>query len=691
MALQRITRRSWLPQSLVWRVFMLYAGTLLLCVGLGVGLFYRYKMTDMLDQAHGSALMLTDVAAQTITESAVIGDFDTIERTLDKLILRSPFASATFIELGGARLAAFKPTVQRAPLWLQSMVDSHLSDINQIIKEGGRDYGVLRLQFDVEELAYDLWSVILASLVLGLAALGVGMVLIWWLLRRWLGTLDRALLVDQSLLPEREPEVERLLGDLPLEFRPMVSALNQTAAHLRQELEVREQALISLREVVADLQLDGEEVGTFGGNDLAQMSAKVAKLVSQWRASRQELEKALAAAAAANVAKSEFLANMSHEIRTPINGVMGYLQLMSRESLDDKTRSYINESLNATRLLLRVLNDVLDFSKIEAGKLDIHDEPFDLLGMFDEVHGLMRAQLGARVLDLRLDLEPGLPRFALGDDIRLRQVLLNLTGNAIKFTERGSVTLRARSHPLSDGRFRLAVEVVDTGIGIGPQQLNRLFQAFQQADGSITRRFGGSGLGLVISQRLIQLMGGDGLRVQSLDGQGSCFGFELVLQTASAEQQRMLQLAAMTRSTTCADRPDGQRLQGWRILLVDDNPTNINVAVNMLESLGADVTIAINGSEALEVLQELGPDFDVVLMDLQMPEMDGFEATRRIKANPLWSGLPVVALTANAMEQDRKACREAGMVDHLAKPFDMDELVRVVRRCAIPQPRRRMD
>lgn len=389
------------------------------------------------------------------------------------------------------------------------------------------------------------------------------------------------------------------------------------------------------------------------------------------------------ASEAANRAKSQFVSTMSHEIRTPINGVMGYLQLMSRESLGEKMRGYVNESLNATRLLLRVLNDVLDFSKIEAGKLDIHVEPFDLFGMLEDLYGLMQAQLGVRVLDLRLDIDPELPRFALADDMRLRQVLLNLTDNAIKFTERGTVTLHVRSESLSDEKFLLRVEVKDSGIGIGSKHLEGMFQAFQQADGSITRRFGGSGLGLAISQRLLKLMGSEGLQVQSVEGQGSTFGFELVLHRPSIEQQQIL-TAALTLSGSSPGAQTAAPLQGRRILLVEDNPTNIDVAANMLESLGAEVTIAINGRDALEVLQDQGPHFDLVFMDMQMPEMDGLEATRRIKAHPQWARLPVVAMTANAMEQDRQACRDAGMVDHLAKPLETADLIQSVCQHATP-------
>lgn len=392
------------------------------------------------------------------------------------------------------------------------------------------------------------------------------------------------------------------------------------------------------------------------------------------RENERMLQEARALAEASSHAKSEFLSTMSHEIRTPINGVMGYLQLMEREPLSPRLRDYVGKSLNTTRLLLRVLNDVLDFSKIEAGKLEVFVQPFDLRAMVEEVFSLMQAQQNVEAMQLNLQIDPALPTHALGDDMRLRQVLVNLCSNAIKFTERGSVTLTVNAQPHDDRYFKLQVQVQNTGIGIPPQQLQRLFQAFQQADGSITRRFGGSGLGLVISQRLLQLMGSTGLQVESVPGQGSRFGFELVLQRAQPPASELGAAAATPVGT--GDRP----LLGRSILLVEDNRTNIEVITHMLESLGAEVSIAIHGQDALDVLNDVGPHFDLVLMDMQMPVMDGLQATRQIKSNPQWAQLPIVAMTANAMEQDKQACLEAGMVDHLGKPIEISELVRVLPR-----------
>ncbi|MEN9314951.1 MAG: hypothetical protein RIS35_1344, partial [Pseudomonadota bacterium] len=376
---------AWLPQSLVGRVYALYTVTLVIFVGLGLALFYRYQFELALEDAQQSALMLTEVTAQTITESAVIGDYDTIQRTLEKVISRSPFSSAAYIDRDGATLRAIDTpdAPVHAPQWLKAQLIDHLTDVNQIISAGGRDYGVLRLEFDADAVTATLWHIVLSVLALALSALAGGLALIWFPLRKWLGTLDRALLVGQSTVPEQAPEVEPLIDSLPLEFRPMVQALNRTAASLRGELQTRERALVSLREVLSDLHSAsgdrprrGEAAGDAEG-DVAQLSAAVGRLVLEREASRSALERARDAAEAANRTKSEFLANMSHEIRTPMNGILGMAQVLESGTLTEaERRESLRILLNSSRALLTLINDILDLSKVESGRVDLHLDRF---------------------------------------------------------------------------------------------------------------------------------------------------------------------------------------------------------------------------------------------------------------------------------------------------------------------------
>ncbi|WP_183353167.1 PAS domain S-box protein [Geomonas silvestris] len=398
--------------------------------------------------------------------------------------------------------------------------------------------------------------------------------------------------------------------------------------------------------------------------------------VTERRRAEEQLRQATAAAEAATRAKSQFLANMSHEIRTPINAAIGMLYLLQQTELSAAQKGYLEKAKSASNLLLRVINDILDFSKIEAGRLELECAPFSLASVLQELCQVASATVKEKPVELRLACGPEVPEFLSGDSLRLSQVLLNLMSNAIKFTEKGVVELAVDLLASGSGRSTLRFTVTDTGIGMTPEQQERLFSAFSQADASTTRRYGGTGLGLSISAQLVELMGGV-IRVGSEAGQGSAFSFVASFATPSEEERLALaeQLRCLAPGAAVVDG-----CRGMCILLVEDNPINQEVACELLERQGARVVVAGNGAEALERLSEPGSLIHAVLMDVQMPVMDGLEATRRIRENPAWAELPVIAMTASALLRERELCREAGMNDQVTKPIIINELVATLLR-----------
>lgn len=508
-----------------------------------------------------------------------------------------------------------------------------------------------------------------------------------------------------------------------------------------------------------------------------------------------DLQEALVAADAASRSKTQFLANMSHEIRTPMNAVMGLLQLLAYGSLNAGQRDLVYKAEGAAQSLLHILNGILDFSKVESGKMRLEMKSFVLDDLLDELSTIMSGNLGKKSLELVYDVDAAVPAVLVGDVLQLKQVLLNLAGNAIKFTSTGEVQVKIRLHSQSADRVAVAFAVEDTGIGISAEAQQRIFQEFSQAEPSTTRRFGGTGLGLAISSRLVQLMGGE-LHVDSDLGHGSRFHFVIDLGYAAGEEgktgkplsegmsvlllepqsssraafTRMLRqcgtqdirvfqdirsaqdalqggfrpvvVVASAEVTGCMDllnqiesmpadvstgkpvilmttayqatqttrypvlhKPltcsrlktvllrqeqdgegkrqevqSGKRLEGMRILLVEDNALNQEVAMQLLGREGAKVTIAGDGQQGVDALDAAPGAFDLVLMDMQMPVLDGLQATRIIRQNPLHATLPIVAMTANAMQSDKEACLAAGMNAHVGKPFYLDELVAVIRR-----------
>ncbi|MDR2664903.1 MAG: response regulator, partial [Oscillospiraceae bacterium] len=406
--------------------------------------------------------------------------------------------------------------------------------------------------------------------------------------------------------------------------------------------------------------------------DKEELSARVRTLL--------ELKGATLAAMAANKAKRLFLANISHEIRTPLNAVIGLSRLLLGTGMDDRQRDYVEKVGRAAATLLSLVNDILDFTKADSGGMQLDRVPFELRQLFDDISLFFREQDKRGDVALRFELDPSLPETVVGDPFRLQQVFINLVENAFKFTERGAVTVRAAVAKQDADEISVFFAVEDTGIGMDREQVENIFAAFNQADNSASRKYGGAGIGLAVTQQMVELMGG-AITVSSQPGIGTQFSFTCSFPTGPEQQPD----PGKERAAGTGDG-DGVNasLRGMRVLLAEDNEINAIIVTELLSSVGVEVTTAENGDAALRILGEAaqsraGAPFDLILMDLQMPVMDGYEATQRIKSTPEYANIPIYALTAHAFEEERDRCLALGMEKHLTKPIDVEALYAALR------------
>lgn len=649
--------------------FRLTRDTVLIAMVLGLALNMIQVTLDYFsaqESMENEIRALIEISHSPASQIAYNIDVRLAEELLDGLLRHPATIDARIIDNDGHTMAASSESSPTSPYrWISDALfgsNRSFSDELKVQQLADLPLGTLNLTIDtyhyglqfLQRAGYTLISGFFKSLALSAALLGI----FYFVLTRPMMTVINTLGRVQADTPEKVR--------LPIPANHQEDEIGAMVGIINQHLETIDSTLDQLRQAESSMKNYSTQLEREVDDRTREISEKNSALQRGNRALIKAKEDAVRRARS----RANFLASMSHEIRTPLNGVLGMLGLALEGNLEQEQRDRLEIALTAGQSLLGLLNDILDISKVEAGKLSLENIPFSVRNLIEECATLHAQQAKMKNIELRMDIDPELPTMFLGDPTRTRQVLNNLLSNAIKFTEEGSVRIHAT-------RFsgNLRIDVMDTGIGMSKEGLHRIFSPFSQADTDTTRLYGGTGLGLTLCRQLVERMHGQ-IMVDSEVGHGTHFTVTLPLPVYTQTTQQAEKPLPIEETPT--------PVKGLHVLLVEDNQVNQLVASSLLRKLGHSVDLAENGKQALEALEER--NYDMVLMDCQMPVMDGYEATRKIRENPAWKRLPVIAVTANVMQGDREDCLASGMNDYITKPYNRNELKAAIDRWAPDSP-----